>query len=173
MQSGGSSAVTAKKRPQRDDAIEWKEYPRIAPGEYTAYCYWGRRYRDPGMNRWTCLLRWEVYSVDLQSTIADCVPLWFALGNGENPRASRRGKYLPEWVRANGGPPGRGNRLSPNVFTRRFARLQIGDTSSPVPYSVVKKIICWETGSECHSVSKYTSQGRQGEKHSDTESCEE
>jgi len=147
-----------------DDAIEWRAYPRIEPGEYFANCYWAKRYRDPGMRRWTCLLRWDLLSDDLQSTIAKCIPLWFALGEGDKPRASQRGKYLREWVRANGGPPGRGDRLSPNVFTRRIARVQIGDTSSPIPYSVVRKIIQWETGPLCHPVSKSTSQGRHGEK---------
>ncbi len=147
-----------------DDAIEWKAYPCIEPGEYFALCYWARRYRDPAMRRWTCLLRWDVLSDDLQSTIAKCIPLWFGLGEGDKPHASRRGKYLREWVRANGGPPGRGDRLSPNVFTRRVARVEIGDANSPVPYSVVRRIIQWETGPLCHPVSKSTSQGRHGER---------
>lgn len=133
-------------RPQRDDVIEWKVYPRIEPGEYFANCYWAKRYRDPSMKRWTCLLRWDVLSDDLQTTVAKCIPLWFSLGDGDKPRASRRGKYLPEWARANGEPPRRGDRLSPNVFTRRIARVKIGDTEGLIPYSVVKKIICWETG---------------------------
>ena len=144
-------------------AIEWREYPRIVPGEYLAHCYWAKRYRDPCMRRWTCLLRWDVLSHDLQRTIAQCVPVWFALGEGDKPHASRRGKYLREWVRANGGPPGRGDRLSPNVFTHRIARVEIGDANSPIPYSVVKRIIRWETGRACQSVSKSTSQGRHGE----------
>jgi hypothetical protein len=147
-----------------NEAIEWREYPRIPPGAYFANCYWGKKYRDSGFKRWTCLLRWDVLSEDLQRTIAKCVPLWFPLGSGDAPRASRRGKYLREWVRANGGPPGKGDRLSPNVFTRRIARVEIGDTDSPIPYSVVKRIIRWETGSPRHSVIKSTSQGRQEEK---------
>jgi hypothetical protein len=155
------------RRSQQDDAIEWRIYPRIDPGAYFANCYWAKRYRDPGMKRWTCLLRWDVLSEDLQRTIARCVPLWFALGDGDKPRASRRGKYLPEWVRANGAPPGRGNRLSPNVFTQRIARVEIGDTGSLIPYSVVKRIICWETGLACQSVSKSTSQGRHQKKPED------
>jgi len=128
-----------------DDAIDWVAYPRIAPGEYFANCYWAKRYKDPGMRRWTCLLRWDVLSDDLLNTIAKCIPLWFALGDADKPRASRRGKYLREWARANGGPPERGDRLSPHVFTRRIARVEIGDTDSPAPYSVVKRIIRWET----------------------------
>ena len=110
---------------------------------------------------------------DLLTTTAHCIPLWFGLGDDEKPRASRRGKYLAEWVKANGGPPGRGDRLSPNVFTRRIARVQIGDTKSPIPYSVIKKIIRWETGSSRHSVSKYTSQGRPRENPLDAEGSEQ
>jgi hypothetical protein len=145
-------------------AIEWQDYPRIAPGVYLAHCYWGKRYRDPGFKRWTCLLRWNVLSEDAQRILCECVPLWFALGARDKPRASRRGKYLAEWVRANGKPPARGDRLSPNVFTRRIATVEIGDAESSVPYSVVRRIIRWETGSSCHSVILSTSQGRQEEK---------
>ncbi len=151
---------SARKRRANSDEIEWKEYPRVAPGEYRGYCYWGKRYRDPGLHRWTCLLRWNLFSGDLLTTLAYCVPLWFSLGEGGKPHASRRGKYLREWVRANGESPGSGNRLSPNVFTRRFAVIEVGDADSPVPYSVVKRIVHWETGIPRHLVSKYTSQDR-------------
>lgn len=142
-------------------AIEWKEYPRISPGEYRAYSRWGKHYRDPGFHRWLCQLRWDVYTDDLSRLVAS-VPQFFPLGNGDKPNASRRGKYLPEWVRANGGPPVRGDRLSPKVFLRRFALVEVGDTEGPAPYSVVKRIVSWETGSRGHSVSKSHSQGRQG-----------
>ena len=133
--------------------IEWKEYPRIAPGEYCGYCKWGKHYRDPSFHRWTCLRRWAVYTETLSHVIAG-VPLFFSLGKGEKPRASRRGKYLPEWVRANGGPPERWDRLSPRVFLRRFARIEIHDTKGPAPYSAVRRIIGWETGSPGNSVIK-------------------
>lgn len=151
---------TASQKPVGEDLIEWESYPRIAPGEYLALCYWGKRYRDPGFNRWTCLLRWNVLSDDAQRLIARGVPLWFALGDGDKPRASRRGKYLREWVRAKGQPPAPGDRLSANVFTRRIAKVEIADAESPVPYSVVKRIIRWETGPDGHSISKSTSQDR-------------
>ena len=140
------------------DAIQWEDYPRITPGEYRAYCRWGKQYHDPGFNRWVCLLRWDVLSDDLLHVIA-CVPQWFALGRDEKARASRRGRYLPEWLRANGGPPARKDRLSPNVFVHRMARVQVDDTEGPAPYSVVRKIIEWETGLLGHSVSKSPSQG--------------
>jgi hypothetical protein len=139
--------------------IEWKEYPRIDPGEYRAYCKWGRHYRDPGFSRWTCLLRWDALTEDLGRVLA-CVPQWFALGRGIKPQASRRGKYLPEWIRANGGPPTRKDRVSPNVFLRRLARIEIRDSKGPAPYSVVHRIIEWETGPSGHSISKSHSQGR-------------
>jgi hypothetical protein len=141
------------------DAIEWKDYPRIPTGEYRAYCKWGKQYRDPGFRRWLCLLRWDVLTNDLLRVQAS-VPQWFPLGSREKPRASRRGKYLPEWIRANGGPPARLDRLSPSVFVYRMARVEIGDTEGPAPYSVVRRIIEWETGSPGHSVSKSHSQGR-------------
>ncbi len=158
----------ARKRRTDSDVIEWKEYPRIAPGEYRAYCKWGKLYRDPGFHGWRCLLRWDVLTDDLLRLVA-CVPLWWALGDGDKPHASRRGKYLPEWIRANSGPPTRGDRLSPRVFVHRYARVEIGDTEGPAPYSVVRKIIEWETGLLGHSVSKSHSQGVQALREADTE----
>lgn len=80
------------------DAIEWKDYPRIPPGEYRAYCKWGKQYLDPGFRRWTCLLRWDVLADDLFKVIA-CVPQWFPLGTREKPHASRRVRQRPGIVR--------------------------------------------------------------------------
>jgi hypothetical protein len=73
--------------------------------------------------------------------------MWYRLGDGETPRPSRRGKYLRDWVKANDGrPPAKGDRMSPKVFMRRIARVEIGDSTGPVPYSIVRKIVNWETG---------------------------
>lgn len=145
--------------------IEWREYPLIESREYPAYCRWAKRYRDPAFKRWTCLLRWDVLTDDLLTVIA-ALPCWLSLGDRERPHASRRGKYMKAWVRANGGPPTRGDRLSPRVFVRRMARVEVGDTDSkksPAPYSVVRKILAWETGTgSSHSVNQSHSQGRQG-----------
>ena|ERR1017187_31507 len=156
--------------------IEWREYPRIEPGTYPAYCKWAKRYRDPAFRRWTCLLRFDVLTDDLQTVIAT-IPRWLPLGTREKPWASRRGKYLREWVRANGGPPAKGDALSPRVFVRRMARVEVGDTDpekSPVPYSVVRRIVSWETGAvPGHSVSKSHSQGRQCLKRIDAEASRE
>jgi hypothetical protein len=142
-------------------AIEWNEYPRIPPGEYVAYCAWAGKYHDPVFKRWTCLLRFDVLHENQMDVIAR-IPMWLSLGNGEQPRAPRRSNYLKEWVEANCGPPTRGDRLSPQVFVHRIARVEVGDTTKgPVPYSVAKKILRWETGKSGHSISKSHSQGRQ------------
>lgn len=144
--------------------IEWRDYPRIQPGSYPAYCRFAKHYRDPGFHRWACLLRFDVFSNDRLHLLA-CVPCWLNLSNGEKPHAGRRSRYFAEWVRANGAPT-RGDRLSPRVFVGRMARVEIGDTDptrSPAPYSVVREILRWETGViPSQSVSKSHSQGRQG-----------
>jgi hypothetical protein len=159
-----------KRRPEPE--IGWRDYPLIQSREYPAYCRWAKRYRDPAFRRWTCLLRWDVLTDDLLTVIAS-VPMWFSLGSRVGPWASRRGNYLKEWVRANGGPPRRGDRVSPRVFTQRMARVEVGDTNpekSPVPYSVVRRIVSWETGVfPGNSVSKSHSQGRQRLKGTETE----
>jgi hypothetical protein len=142
--------------------IEFAEYPRIAPGEYPAYCRFARKYWEPTYRRWTCMLRWDVLRDDLVTVVAT-IPCWLPLGAREKPWASRKGKYLREWVRANGKPPAKRDALTPRVFVRRIARVMVGDTDpkkSPVPYSVVRKILSWETGGiRGHSVSKSSSQG--------------
>lgn len=127
--------------------IEWREYDRITPGVYRAYSIVAKRHFDRSIRRWVCFVRWNVLSDDLSRVVAR-VPLWWNLGNHNKPRATHRGKYLREWVRANGGPPSRGDRLSPQVFRNRMARVEVDDTDpkkSPIPYSVVRKIIAWET----------------------------
>jgi len=160
----GWAAMTAKPQRQRGPvllppsgpAIQWRDYDRIAPGVYPAYCRWAKHYRDPGFKRWTCLLLFDVLSGDLVRVVAR-VPFWMNLGAGDKPHAGRRKKYFKEWVRANGEPPARQDRLSPKVFTARTARVEIGDTKGDAPYSVVRKIISWETGVvRGHSVSSHT-----------------
>ena len=160
----GTLSRRTRRRAAAEPDISWREYPLIEAREYPAYCKWAKTYRDLGFRRWTCLLRFDVLTDDLLTVIAT-VPLWLPLGNKQHAQASRRGKYMREWVQANGAAPVRGDRLSPRVFVGRMARVEVGDTDkskSPVPYSVVRKIIRWETGSRAgHSVSKSHSQGRQ------------
>jgi len=127
------------------DSVELRgEYPRIAPGNYEAYCRGGQIYRDPGYRRWTCLLRFDVLTEGGECIAS--VPMWLNLGGEAKPRASRRSFYFREWSKASGAPPARRGRLSPKVFARRIARVEVGDTVGPYPYSVVRQILTWETG---------------------------
>jgi hypothetical protein len=82
MSRAARASVPRNNRPE-SDAIQWKDYPRIVPGEYRAYCKWGKQYRDPGFRRWLCLLRWDVLTNDLVRVIAT-VPQWFPLGSRDN-----------------------------------------------------------------------------------------
>ena len=150
-------------RRHKNTEIEWTDYPRVASGEYPAYCQFARTYLDPEFKRWTCLLQWDVLKPELVGVIAR-VPMWLPLGDGEKPRASRRGLYAKEWVEAHGGPPRRGDRLSPRVFTRRIAQVLVGDTTrGPMPYSVVKNIIRWETGTPITQSTSHTIKDGKGE----------
>ncbi|MGA2372689.1 MAG: hypothetical protein ACLP3R_01280 [Candidatus Korobacteraceae bacterium] len=131
-----------------EPAIEWRQHPHIAPGVYPAYARHAKQYWDKCYHRWVCAVMFDVLSDDLCTVVAR-VPRFLNLGPGKHPRARARSDYLAEWVRANRGPPVRGDRLSPRVFTGRMARVEVGDTDaskSPVPYSVVRKILSWETG---------------------------
>ena len=161
----------ARKRLPEAPAIEWKEYPRIPAGEYRAFCKWGKQYRDPGFKKWLVLLRWDVFSDGFAPL--GCVPMFYSLGDSDRPRATRRGKYLPDWVKANGAPPKRGDRLSPRVFVARFARIEVHDANSPIPYSVVCRIVEWETGFPRPSVNKSHSQDRQAQEHEKSEASQE
>jgi hypothetical protein len=115
----------AKKGPVRkrraEPEIEWREYPCITPGEYPAYCEWGKIYLDPGFRSWKCLLRWVVLRDDLTAEIAT-LPQWFALGNGEKPRGSRRGNFLKEMGQGQRRAPGaRGSSFASCVHTKNGA----------------------------------------------------
>jgi hypothetical protein len=127
--------------------ITWDDYPCIQPGEYLAICRTAKLYRDPGFKRWVCLLLWDVVRELSLDPIARRVPMWLNLGEGPKPHAGRRSRYLQEWIRANDGrPPNRGDRVSPRIFSRRLARVQIEDANSQIPYSKVGQILSWETG---------------------------
>ena len=143
---------------ENEPAVDWPEYPRIEPGNYPAYCKRGHWYWEPGFKRWTCILLFDISTRNLQSSLGT-IPMWLNGGNGNKPQAGRRTRYLREWVKANGGPPLRKDRLSPLVFSRRMAIVQVSDTKGPVPYSVVRQIVEWSTG---QAVNQSHSQGRGG-----------
>jgi len=149
--------------PDRSGLSRWscrcsgKITTELRRGVYPAYVRSARTYRDPQYKRWTCLLRFDVLNETLTRTIAH-VPFWLNLGDYDRPNASRRGRYFAEWCHANGGPPRRRDRLSDRVFCRRMTRVEVGDTLGPAPYSVVRRILVWETGLSSRSGSEYTSQ---------------
>lgn len=128
-----------------EPGVSWPDYPRIRSGEYPAYCKRAHWYWDPGFNRWTCIFVFDVFAESLQNLLG-IIPMWMNGGNGAKPHAGARSRYLLEWVRANGGPPPRQDRLSPRVFAKRMARVQVSDSKGPVPYSVVRQILEWSTG---------------------------
>lgn len=142
--------------PENEPAVQWPEYPRIEPGNYSAYCKRAKWYWEPGFKRWTCILLFDIFT-EGQTRSLGTIPMWFNGGTGERPKAGRRTLYLPAWVLANGGPPARRDRLSPSVFVRRMARVKVGDTKGPLPYSVVRQILEWCTGTP---VNPSHSQGR-------------
>ena len=138
---------------------EWREYPRIAPGVYRAYSAVAKFHFDESFGRWVCFIRWDVFT-DGGRIVR--IPLWYNLSKGKKPKAARRSKYFKEWVKANGGPPARGERLSPAVFRHRMALVEIDDTDikkSPVPYSVVRKILEWETACRVTQSTSHTVKG--------------
>jgi hypothetical protein len=124
----------------REHGIRQPQYTRIAPGKYTAVCFRATTYFDEALRRWVCFLLWRVFDTD-NTKIAQ----WLNLGAKDKPYAPLRSTYLKEWVRANGGPPQRGDRLSPRVFRGRIAQVEIADTEkSAIPYSVVRKVLTWQ-----------------------------
>jgi hypothetical protein len=81
--------------------------------------------------------------------------LFLNLGSEDRPHATRRKKYWSAWELANGGPPQRSDRMSPRVFTKRYAVVRVADTTKDArqqavtgdhAYSVVTEVLEWETG---------------------------
>jgi len=134
------------KKERAEPEVIWNEYPLIEQGSYPAYCKTAKWYWEPGYKRWTCLLLFDVLAANLVDTLGR-IPLWFNGGAGVKPKTSLRSLYLPAWVMANAGPPVRNDRLSPKVFVARMARVIVGTSKSIIPYSVVRRIVKWESGS--------------------------
>jgi len=126
--------------------------PRIEPGEYPAFSRLAKVYFDHHYKRWVCAVQFNILSDSLIDVVAELT--WYLnMGNRERPHAGRRGKYWPAWVKANDGPPKRRDRLSPRIFERRYAVVEIGDTcknyrqestNEESCYSVVKDVVRWE-----------------------------
>jgi hypothetical protein len=118
--------------------------PSIGPGDYLAYCRRAHVYRDPMYKRWVCLLVFDV--LDGEQNTLGTAPMFLNMGDAEKPKATRRGRFLTEWCRANGGPPKRGDRYSMRVFTRRMVRVRVTQSKGPLKASKATEILSWETG---------------------------
>jgi hypothetical protein len=126
--------------------VDWSDYPRIEAGVYPGYSRAAHWYYDPNYKRWVCHISFDVLSADLLKTIAR-LPWFLNGGEGAQPKAGRRSRYWSEWVRATGRAPSKGDRLSPAVFVARIATVEVWDTDSATPCSVIGRILSWDTGS--------------------------
>jgi len=142
--------------PRTEPEITWTHIPRIEPGEYPAYARSAKIVWDKHYKRWYCAVQFDVLTDDLAEVRAE-LTLFLNMGDRERPHAGRRGNYWQAWTAANGGPPPRKDRLSPRIFTKRYARVIVGDTTKnfkqtalaeSMAYSVVRKVVRWESGGE-------------------------
>jgi hypothetical protein len=149
-------AVVPKRQHEATPDISFRSYDRIEPGEYPGYCKSAAIYLDTHWRRWVCATQWDIVDDGSVNVIAH-ITKFFNLGPGKNPRAtSRRSNYWRAWIDANSGQqPVRGQKMSPAIFVRRFARVEVADVekdfngmalSDDEVYSTIRKIICWETG---------------------------
>jgi hypothetical protein len=151
-----SLANSAKKAATRRGAepdVTWTAAQRLEPGQYRAYCRSAKIYRDRGFGRWVCPVQFDILDANLM--VVGRLPWFLNMGTRERPHAGRRSKYFLAWVKANGGPPARRDRLTPQIFMRRYAMVEVGDTvknfaqqpvTSDFAYSVVRSVLEWETG---------------------------
>jgi len=95
-------------------ALVWEgaERPRIPPGEYSGRCtgYQGPQWvREFG--------RWGLRLDFVLDPEEQAVSAFYSLGENRDAfTIGTRSKYFKDWVRANGGPPKRGQEMSPAVL---------------------------------------------------------
>lgn len=151
------------------EIICFDKRPRIEPGEYPAFSRAAKLYRDQTLKRWVCMISFDILADNLLEVVARRVPMFFGLGDAERPKAGRRTMFYYTWTLANGAPPRRLDRTSPRVFVNRMARVVVRDTKRCIqdarraidPYSVIEKVLDWETGpSGVHLINRSTNQGR-------------
>ena len=99
---------------QRTPALVWEraERPRIPPGDYTARCI---GYQGPQWVR--AFGRWGLRLDFVLDPDDQAVSAFYSLGGNRHAfEIGTRSKYFKDWVRANGGPPKRGQEMSPAVL---------------------------------------------------------
>jgi hypothetical protein len=140
------------RRSKTEPEIVFKYAVKIPPGNYEAYCRATSKYFDRQFKRWICAVQFDVMTGPLDETPR--LTWYLGLGNREQPRAGRRSRYWRAWVQANGGPPKRNDRMSPQIFERRYATVLVADTTKSFDghvradesYSVIRDVLEWQTG---------------------------
>lgn len=111
--------------------------------------YWDKQFK-----RWVCAVQFDVLDSSLLEVIAQLT--WFLnLGSREKPKANRRSNYWAAWLKANGGPPKRRDRITQRIFEGRYAVVKVEDTrknhrqiaiTADDCYSVIRDVLEWQTG---------------------------
>jgi len=99
---------------ERPPALVWEgaDRPRIPSGEYTAHC---TGYQGPQWVR--AYGRWGLRLDFVLEPEEQAISAFYSLGENRNAfTIGTRSKYFKDWVRANGGPPKRGQEMSPAVL---------------------------------------------------------
>lgn len=88
------------------------ERPRISPGVYTARC--------TGFQGAEWIIQFGRWGLRLEFTLDpdhERISAFYSFGeNRAAPKIGTRSKYYKDWVRANGGPPQRGQDMSAALF---------------------------------------------------------
>jgi hypothetical protein len=146
-------------RPRTEPTIDWVHTPHLTPGNYRARSRCAAAYWDRQFRRWVCAVQFDIFDDSLLETLGRCT--WYLnLGSKLRPKSGRRSRYWNAWVKANGGPPSRRDRLSPSIFEGRYAVVEVKSSSKTFQcatvepdfaYSVIRNVVMWETGSTNHS----------------------
>jgi hypothetical protein len=138
-------------RDERDDDIspvfdDSKDRPRLTPGRYLVRCTKAKWEWKGMFSAWKCVL-----------TLADAtdpdtpeVTAWLNGGTyRKHPITGQFSRYRPLWCEVNGGPPRRGDRMSPRIFIGQFFEITVEDIikrhdgsehPEELRYSAVRKI---------------------------------
>ena len=153
--SSGASARLSKTRTHRTEPeISWDYTPRLEPGEYPAIARSSSIYWDKQFKRWVCAVQFEILD-DSRTQLIARLTWYLNMGTREKPRAGKRGRYWAAWVKANGGSPKRGDRLTFRSVEGRAAIVKVEDTAkthdqrticAQQSYSVVRDVLRWESG---------------------------
>jgi hypothetical protein len=120
--------------------------PRIPAGEYQAFCY---QYELEPRKTWG---KHHVYILfRICGDRCGGTELFLACPYFRKGEMSHRYKYFQQWTIANGAPPVKGQRMTPNIFLGKMFKVLIRDARTTYPdgeptpeslrYSVVHRII--------------------------------